>query len=183
MHNKSTIYYFINNFNIDEIKKLDKNISLIYRNYDDQPNITTINNIKKICVLQKRKFYISNNFKIARKLKLDGVYIPSFVKLLNYKNLSTHKNFKIIGSAHNKIELLNKKKQGCCEVFISPIFKTTKYNFFLNICRFNLISNFTDLKVVALGGINSSNYCKLKMVMCSGLASISWIKKTGLNKI
>jgi len=180
MHNKPTIYYFINNFNAYEIKNLNKNISLIYRNYNDPPNIKVINDIKKICSSQKRSFYISNNFKIAKKLKLDGVYIPSFINLLNYKNLSIQRKFKIIGSAHNKVELLNKTKQGCSEVFISPIFKTKKYNSFLDICKFNLISNSTDLKVIALGGINSSSYCKLNSVMCSGFASISWIKKTGL---
>ncbi|MDA7714504.1 thiamine phosphate synthase [Candidatus Pelagibacter sp.] len=182
MHNKPTIYYFISNFNPYEIKKLNKNISLIYRNYDGKPNIKLINDIKKVCIFQKRKFYISNNLKIAKKLKLDGVYIPSFNNLLNCKNLSVVKKFKIIGSAHNKIEVLNKKKQGCSEVFISPIFKTKKYTSYLNICRFNLISNSTDLKAIALGGVNCSNYYKLRSAMCSGFAAISWIKKTGLIK-
>ena len=180
MHNKPEIYYFINHFNINEIKKLNINISLIYRNYKDKLDLKVIKNIKKICCKQKRKFYISNNFKVARTLKLDGVYIPSFNNLLNFENISVHKNFKIIGSAHNKIQLINKIKQGCIEVFISPIFKTKKSKSFLNISKFNLISNSSDLKIIALGGINASNFYKLRMAKCYGFAAIDWIKKTGL---
>jgi len=111
---------------------------------------------------------------------LDGVYVPSFNNLLNFQNLSTRKNFKIIGSAHNKIQLINKRKQGCIEVFISPIFRTKKTKFFLDVSRFNQISNSSDLKIIALGGINSSNFYKLKMIQCYGFAAIGWIKKTGL---
>lgn len=182
MHNKLKIYYFINHFNSDEIKKLPKNISLIYRNYQDKLNINTIKNIRDFCSNQKRKFYISNNLKIAQNLKLDGVYIPSFNNLNNFKNLNVIKKFKIIGSAHNKVELINKQNQGCVEIFISPIFKVNKSKFFLNISKFNLISNVSNVKIIALGGINSSNYSQLRSIKCFGFASISWIKKTGLIK-
>ena len=180
MHNKPNIYYFINNFNRDEIKNLNINISLIYRNYEDKLDIDIIKEIRNICIKQKRKFYISNNLKVALNLKLDGVYIPSFNNLSNFKNLTAHKKFKIIGSAHNKIQLIKKHKQGCTEVFIAPIFKTKKSNFFLGVLKFNSISNSCDVKIIALGGINLSNFSKLKSVLCSGFAGISWIKKTGL---
>ena len=40
-----------------------------------------------------------------------------------------------------------------------------------------------DLNFVALGGINTSNYKKLKLTKIIGFASISWIKKNGLIKI
>ena len=119
---------------------------------------------------------------MAKNLKLDGVYIPSFNNLSNFKNLTVHNQFKIIGSAHNRIELLNKMLQGCTEVFIAPLFKTKKSKFFLDISKFNLISNHSDIKIIALGGISSSNFDKLKTVRCSGFAAITWIKKTGLNK-
>jgi len=114
---------------------------------------------------------------MALNLNLDGVYIPSFKKLCNYKNLNAKKNFKIIGSAHNLIELNNKEKQGCTSIFIAPIFKTKKSNYFLDVARFNLISKNSKKKIVALGGINHSNYKKIKLTKSNGLASISWIKK------
>jgi len=91
MHNYSKIYYFIDDFNRGEIQKLDKNISLIYRNYKDKFDIKLIKKIKDYCVFQKRRFYISNNLKIAKSLKLDGVYIPSYNKLANFKNLNSKK--------------------------------------------------------------------------------------------
>ena len=183
MHNKYKIYYFINHFDSDEIKNLDKNISLIYRNYKDKLDLKTIKNIRSLCNKQKREFYISNNLKIAKNLKLDGVYIPSFNDLQNLKNITVSKNFKIIGSAHNKFELIKKINQGCTEIFLAPIFRTKKTNFFLDISRFNLISKYTNTKIIALGGINFSNIKKLKAVRCSGFATIRWIKKNRPKKI
>ena len=183
MHNKYKIYYFINHFNSDEIKNLDKNIAIIYRNYNGKLDIKAIKNIKKLCNKQNREFYISNNLKIAKKFKLAGVYIPSFNNLPNLKNITVPKNFKIIGSAHNKIQLINKIKQGCEEVFLAPIFNTKKTNSFLDISKFNLISKSTDIKIIALGGINSTNLKKLRAVKCFGFAAIKWIKKNRPKKI
>ena len=120
---------------------------------------------------------VKTNFKIALKLRLDGVYLPSFNKLCIYKNLHIKKKFKIIGSAHNIREIKNKENQGCSSIFISPIFKTKKSNYFLDIVRFNLIAKNTKKKIVALGGVNSSNYKKIKLTKSTALASISWIKK------
>ena len=82
---------------------------------------------------------LSNNIKIALKLSLDCVYIPSFNKLCNFKNLNSKKNFKIIGSAHNIFELKNKENQGCISIFITPLFKTKKSNYFLDIFTCSLI--------------------------------------------
>ena len=89
------------------------------------------------------------------------------------------KNFEILGSAHNIIELKNKENQGCNEIFISPIFKTNKSNFFLETIKFNLIANVSKKNVIALGGINYSNFSKLNLTNSKGFASISWIKKNG----
>ena len=47
-------------------------------------------------------------------------------KLINFKNLSLKKNFKLIGSAHNLNEIKIKEKQGCEEIFLSPIFYNPK---------------------------------------------------------
>jgi len=182
MHKFSKIYYFIDEFHKQEIQKLNRNIALIYRNYKENYNLKLIKKIRNFCIKQKREFYLSNNIKLALKLDLDGVYLPSFNKLCNYKNLHSKKKFKIIGSAHNLHEIKIKEKQGCSSIFISPIFKTKKSNYFLNIIKFNIIANNTKKKIVALGGINSSNYKRIKLTKSTALASISWIKKTGLNK-
>ena len=156
---------------------MDRKIVLIYRNYNRNYNLKLIKKIKYFCLKQNRKFYISNNLKLALNLSLDGLYIPSFNKLCNYKNLSSKKNFKIVGSAHNSIQIKNKEKQGCTSIFIAPIFKTKKNNYFLDTTRFNLLAKNTKKKVIALGGINYVNYKRLKLTKINGLASISWIKK------
>ena len=176
MHNLK-IYYFIDEFNRDEIKKLNRKIVLIYRNYNKNYNLKLIKKIKYFCLKQNRKFYISNNLKLALNLSLDGLYIPSFNKLCNYKNLTSKKKFEIIGSAHNSIQIKNKEKQGCTSIFIAPIFKTKKNDYFLGTVRFNLLAKNTKKKIIALGGINYLNFKRLKSTKVDGFASISWIKK------
>ena len=73
MHNNlPKIYYFINEFDQNHIRKLNKNIALIYRNYEKKVDEKLIKQIKKFCKIQKRKLFLSNNLKIALKLNLDG---------------------------------------------------------------------------------------------------------------
>ena len=97
--------------------------------------------------------------------------------------MSCYKNFKIIGSAHNYMEIKIKEKQNCEKIFISPIFKTAKNKKFLDTIKFNLLANQTNKKIVSLGGINSKNLSNIYLTRSCGIASISWIKKNGLNKI
>ena len=116
------------------------------------------------------------------RYKLDGIYIPSFDKRMIMNKFSTIKNFEIFGSAHNLNELKIKEKQGCSTIFLSPIFKVKKSNTYLDIFKFNVLSNNTKKDVVALGGININNLKKIKLTKSAGFASISLIKKNGLNK-
>ena len=82
-----SIYYYIDKFNRDEIYKLNKSINIIYRNYSTKFNTIEILEMVNFCKKQKRKVYISNNLKLALKFNFDGVYIPSFNKILKYKNI------------------------------------------------------------------------------------------------
>ena len=170
------IYYFIEEFNREEILNLDKKIDIIFRNYKKKTNERTILDIKKKWKISKRKLYIANNYNLALKLNLDGIYIPSFNKSLKfkYKNI---RNIEIIGSAHNFKEIMIKKGQGVNKIFLSPIFKMKKNNFFFNTVKFNLISRFTEIKLIALGGINKNNIKKINMINCCGFASKSYLKK------
>tara|TARA_B100001057_G_scaffold496589_1_gene598451 strand:- start:1041 stop:1625 length:585 start_codon:yes stop_codon:yes gene_type:complete len=178
------IYYFINEYNIEELTNLEKNIELIFRNYEENPKIEVIESIRKFCKSTKRNFYLSNNIKLALKLGLDGVYIPSFNNKINFASkYSLPSKFKIIGSAHNINEIRIKKLQKCTQIFLSPIFKTSKAKKFLSIPKFNLITLAQNSKFIALGGINNNNFKKLKLVKIKGFAGISWIKKNGLSKL
>ena len=81
MHNKFLKkYYFINRFDPRHLSSLDKNIALIYRNYTENVDENLIIKIKKFCKKKGIKIFLSNNFRLAIKLDLDGVYLPSFNK-------------------------------------------------------------------------------------------------------
>ncbi len=168
-------YYFINKFDRKNIDKQDKQTTVIYRNYYSKiQDEELILRIKKYCKVKKIKFYLSNNIKLAIRLDLDGVYIPSFNKSTKHLAFSLKKKFKIIGSAHNINEIKIKEIQGVDRIFISSIFKKNKN--YLGINKFKLISNLTRKKVVALGGISIKNVNKLKLLNNSEFAGISFFE-------
>ena len=150
----NNIYYFIDKFDRNEILTLDKKINIIYRNYEEKNIDNIIRELSYYCKFTKRKLFLSNNIKIALRYGLDGLYIPSFNKILNYENKNFRKNFKIIGSAHNYKEIKIKEKQGCKEIFISPIFYNPKNKKYLDIVRFNNLKLTSKVNAIALGGIN-----------------------------
>ena len=174
------VYLFIEEFNPLDLNNLNKNISIIYRNYKKNINESTLVSLRNYCKSNKRKLYLANNIRLAIKYKLDGAYIPSFIKITNFNLYSRPKNFVIIGSAHNKQEIIIKKNQGCTSIFLAPIFKVKKKNNYLDINRFNLLTLGLETKFIALGGINEKNFKKINLLNCDGFSGISWIKKTGL---
>jgi thiamine-phosphate pyrophosphorylase len=171
------LYYFIDEYNHSELSKLSKNINIIYRNYKKNINISTLISIRNYCKKSKINFFISNNVNLAVKYQLDGVYIPAFNKQINYFKFPLPINFKIIGSAHNNREILIKEKQGCDVIFLSPVFKVEKKNYFLNIIKFNLLTLNKKTKFVALGGIKQKNINKLSLLNILGFAGISYFQK------
>ena len=174
------IFYFINEFNPEHIKKLDKKIAIIYRNYNENYDEKKIIKIKKLCKSLNLKFFLANNIRAVNKLNLDGVYLPSFNKSLDSLKLK-NKKINIIGSAHNIKEMVQKKKQGADLIFLSPVFNVKKSKNYLNIFKFNLFTSIINRRTIVLGGINSKNIKKIKILNCYGLASISFLKK--YNKI
>ena len=164
--NSFKIYNFVNEFNLSDLHQLSKDICIIYRNYDNIDHLENILKLKKYCKNIKTKFYLSNDIKLSIKLRLDGVYIPSFNNKINYvQNYSLPKNFDIIGSAHNITEINIKLKQKCNEIFLSPVFKVNKSKEFLGVNRFNFMTLNKKAYFIALGGINEKNYKMIKKLM------------------
>ena len=174
MHKLPKKYYFIKNFNTTELKNLNSNTDVIYRNYEKMPVITELLKMKTFCKRKGIKLYLSNNIKLAIKLNLDGAYIPSFNKKLNHLSYSMKKKFEIIGSAHNLKEIRVKEKQKVTKIFLSSLFKRNKN--FLGINKFKLLSKLTKKKIVALGGINKENKKKITLLNQSDFAGISYFK-------
>ena len=173
-------FYFIDKLEKSLLNKLEKNIHIIYRNYSKKHNLNEILKIKKLCKLQRRKFFLANNVKLAVKLGLDGVYIPSFNKNL-IPSFHLKRCFMILGSAHNLKQLNQKKKQNIDFLFLSPIFKIKKRKYFLSTIKYNILSNNFEGKTIALGGINKENYKNLRIINCYGFASISYIEENKIN--
>lgn len=177
IHNKSLKkFYFIDDFNKDHIRSLNKNISIIYRNYTKKYNQEKIIEIKKFCKNIKKEFFLANDVNLTNKLNLDGAYIPAFNNSLSVYKLK-NKNMTLLGSAHNLKEINQKKRQGIDIIFIAPTFKVNKSNNFLGVTKFNILANLFNGKTIALGGININNIKKIKMLNCYGYASISYIKE------
>jgi thiamine-phosphate pyrophosphorylase len=176
MHYKlNTKYYFINNFDTNNIDQQDKQTIIIYRNYNsDKINSFKILKFKNYCKKKGLKFYLSNNIKLAIKLRLDGAYIPSFNKEFNHLNYSYVDNFKIIGSAHNLKEIKIKELQQVDKIFLSSLFKKNKN--YLGINKFKLLSNLTKKKIVVLGGVSKKNNKLLKILNNFEFAGISYFE-------
>ena len=175
MHSKlPKLFFFIKTYDENHIRKLPKKVAIIFRNYEKEYDERLILNIKKACQKQGRNFFLSNNLKLAMKLNLDGVYLPSFYKNINFNKNNFKKKFIIIGSAHSVKEIKIKEQQGVKLIFLSPLFRVKKSKKFLNPIKFNLLAAKTNKKVIALGGINSLNFKKLKLVKSYGFAGISY---------
>ena len=168
-------YYFISEFDTNNINKLDKQTAVIFRNYFQKKiNTSEIIKIKRICKKKRIKFYLSNNIKLAFQLNLDGAYIPSFNKSLSHLSYSYKKKFIIFGSAHNLKEIRIKEKQKVEKIFLSSVFKKNKN--YLGINKIKLLSNLTSKKTVVLGGISQKNLKKLKILNSPEFAGISFFE-------
>ncbi len=169
-------YYFINSLDTNNLKKQDKQTTIIYRNYtSSRIDIKKLLKLKNFLKKKGNKFIIANNFKLALKLGLDGVYLPSFNKNFNHLAYSTFNNFIILGSAHNIKEIRIKELQKVQKIFLSSLFK--KNNNYLGIYKFKILKKYTKKKIVALGGISERNIKKIKLIdELFSFAAISYFK-------
>ncbi len=177
MHTKNLKkYYFLNKFDYSHLINLNQNISFIWRNKDKETPLKSLIDLRYFCKKHKRKFFISNDIKLAIKLDADGLYISSTNKSLIIKPFIRKKKFEILGSAHNFREIRIKELQGIDKIFLSPLFKDKK-NQKLNLYKYLNLKKVTSMKDVALGGINSKNIKKLKLIKPFGFAAISYFEQ------
>jgi thiamine-phosphate pyrophosphorylase len=173
------IFIFLDQYNnqIFKIKKL--NIGVIYRNYKDSNREKQLIKIARACKKNRYQLFVSNDLKLALKVKANGIYIPSFNRTKKFFNLE--KKILIIGSAHNQKEIKTKISQNCSAIFLSPLFNVEKSNKYLDLHKFNYLTYINKVKVLALGGISELNIRKLKLLSIKGFGGISiFKKKTGL---
>lgn len=176
MHYKLPLKYcFIDELNTNLIKIQDKYTAIIFRKYENKiVDEKLIIKIRNLCRKNGNKFILSNNVKLAIKLRLNGVYIPSFNKSFSHLSYSLPNNFLVIGSAHNRKEIRIKELQKVSAIFISSIFKKNKN--YLGVNRFKILIKLTKKKIVALGGINKKNLRKLNLINCNYFGGISYFR-------
>ena len=170
------MFIFLDQYNNQIFENKNHNIGVIYRNYKDREREKQLVKIAKACKKSGYQLFVSNDLKLALKVKANGIYIPSFNKTKNFSNLEK-KNITILGSAHNQKEIQRKISQNCSAIFLSPVFNIKKSKNYLGINKFNLLSHSTKVSVLALGGINQNNIRKLKMLHINGFGAIRMFKK------
>ena len=151
-------------------------MGIIYRNYNAEKRENELVKIAKACKKNRNQLFVSNDVKLAIKVKAEGIYIPSFNKTKGFANLEK-KNIKILGSAHNQKEIQKKISQNCTAIFLSPIFYIEKSNKFLGVHKFNYLAYRNNANIIALGGISESNIHKLKLLNIKGFGGIRMFKK------
>ena len=177
-----TSFIFIDQYNNKIFENNNIKMGVIYRNYNHPKREAELIKIAKACKKNRFFLFVSNDIKLALKVKADGIYIPSFNKTKKFFNLE-NKKLIILGSSHNQKEIKEKISQKCQGIFLSPIFYVKKSKNFIGIYKFNNLSLFNKINIFALGGINEKNIKKLKLMRIKGFGGISMFKKkTGLKK-
>ena len=72
------------------------------------------------------------------------------------------------------MEIRTKEKQNVQKIFLSPIFQTNKSKRKLGIIKFNNLSKYTNIPLIALGGIKPNNIKQLNLINIDGFAGISY---------
>ena len=134
-----SLFIFLDQYNSQIFKNKNTNIGIIYRNYNGKKRENELIKIAKACKISRCQLFVSNDIKLAIKVKAEGIYIPSFNKTKYLLNMEK-KNMIILGSAHNQREIQIKKLQKCNAIFLSPIFHVEKSNKILNLYKFNYLS-------------------------------------------
>jgi len=173
------IFFYINELNDIQKENLNqlRNVNIIYRNYGGNNYYQNAIKINRYCKKKNFKLFVSNDKQLAIRLGSYGLYLPSF----NNRDYFAQSNIKVIGSAHNEMEIKGKINQGCEEIFISPIFNTKshidKEGKGLGFYRFLMHKYSKQIKIHPLGGINQKNLGKIISSGSKGFSSKSMIEK------
>lgn len=133
--------------------------------------------IKKICRIYKVKFLINDDPVFAKKINADGCHLGQ--KDMNIIEARKIVGEKIIGiTCHNSIKLAKQAINNNANYIALGAFystKTKKTRFKAPIKILNQIKKISNIPVVAIGGIKSSNYKKLLLNNADFLAISSYI--------
>ena len=133
--------------------------------------------IKKICKKYKVKFIINDNPFLVKKIKADGCHLGQ--KDMNILDSKKILKKKIIGiTCHNSLKLAKFAKRNGADYVALGAFNETntkKVKFRATIKDLLNIRKFTNMPIVAIGGINNKNYKKLLLNNANFLAISGYI--------
>lgn len=175
------------------IKNLSKNSTIIIREYDlDEKNREAFaQKISALARARNLKVLVGKDFKLARKIKADGIHFSDFdqLPLQFFNQKSFPKNFIFSFACHSFKSFLKAKKLNLDMIFLAPIFPTsshqeTKIFGLKNLAKIavkhkkqNYFSPPIFAKILALGGVNSQNLKALKKLKISGFGAIDYFSK------
>ena len=138
--------------------------------------------ILKICKKNKVKFIINDNPHLALKVNAHGCHLgQKDINILEAKKILKNK---IIGvTCHNSIKLAREATKAGADYIAVGAFnhsKTKKIKYRASLNDLKKIRKISNLKIVAIGGINNQNYKKLLLNKADFLAisSFVWKNKT-----
>ena len=174
--NKITFQFYQNLKEVLETKKVSF-FQLRLKKYSFNKKILIGKKIKKICKKNNVKFLVNDNPLLAKKLNADGCHLGQ--KDTNIIEARKIIGDKIIGiTCHNSIGLAktaikNKASYLAFGSFFSTKTKKTKHKASTKIL--NKAKKLTKTPLVAIGGINYSNYKKLLLNNANFLAISGYI--------
>ena len=135
--------------------------------------------IKKICKKYNVKFLINDDVNLSKKLDADGCHLgQKDMKIFEARKLISKK---IIGiTCHNSIKLANIAVKNKADYIAFGAFyssKTKKVKYVAPIRILKKVRKIIKTPIVAIGGINSSNYKKLLLNKANFLAISGYIWK------
>ena len=80
-------YIFLDQYKDEIFENNNTNMGVIYRNYNASKRETELIKIAKACKEKRYQLFVSNDIKLALKVRADGIYIPSFNKTKKFFNL------------------------------------------------------------------------------------------------
>ena len=133
--------------------------------------------IKKICKKYKVKFIINDDPRLAKKLNTDGCHLgQKDMDILKARKILKNK---IIGvTCHNSINLAKEAvKDGADYLALGAFYssQTKKVAYKADLKIIKLTKKITNIPIVAIGGINLSNYKKLLLNKANFLAISGYI--------
>ena len=173
----------INNLIKENLFKFNNLNIIIDIDEKDKKGLENQFSIIKFAKKNKIPFLLKNDFQKCVKYNASGIFIDANYKKLT-KPILLKKSFYIIGSIHNQLEYMQKIRQKCHLLMLSPLFFNEKYskNKILNISRFNHKALNWDIKLCALGGINSKTLKKIKLTKCIAFGFKKFIFDTKIKK-